>query len=96
MNVSKDINKIINAKQSLYDELLNMLEEEVKKYTSGSELKGGAAADKISDNIKIIGTLQMPTISATGMANIRATSLITPNSMNVSQAYVLAKALSNN
>ena len=58
--INEDINKIIDAKRILYDQILTKLENETQNLQTTVEKQLGGAEQRISENIKILGHITIP------------------------------------
>ncbi len=86
--IDQDVNKIINAKRTLYEQILTKLENvaDIVKSKTNNEQSGGAS-EKISDNIKILGHIQLPHVSDFDKIEFRMARLSLSKAMSIEQAY---------
>ena len=81
-DIKSDINKIIKAKNVLYDRILSKLENEIK---SNSKQKGGSMLN-INGEIKILGTMEIPSINHSDRVLNKLDQASLPNQMSIEQA----------
>lgn len=87
-----DINKIINAKRILYEKILLKLEIKANENMIGGSRETNNHNLKLSDftnEIKIIGTVKLPSATDSEKINMRITKLSLPQIVSLEESYKL-------
>ena len=84
--LSEDVSKVINAKRVIYERILQKLEKEAGKDMVGGSTEG-SFTNNFTNEIKIIGTIEMPQVSDLEKVEFRLAKMAFPKVMSLDQAY---------
>lgn len=102
-NINNDIDKIINAKRTLYEKILQKLEKKANENVlDGSQrnisgvhvMTGGAELEDFTGEIKIIGHINLPHVSDADKVEFRLAKITFPQVMSIEQAHKYSELIS--